>query len=261
MKMNQNLIKFEENQVLKDYGWTKSELQIIKKIYCSGCSEEEIKVFSHVCRHTKLDPFLKQIYAIPRKGGMTIQTSIDGYRLIADRTGRYSPGRDSTYAYDEKGQLISATSYIKKMTPDGTWHEISATAYMKEYNPNQSVWRTMPHVMLAKCAEALALRKSFPNELSSIYTKEEMQQCDVIKNDNIKFTPIPELQDLRELFNQTTSEYKENFTKNLKTHFGIESFDEIPENLIVPLSRSMKININSKKEEIIEEVVLEEMIV
>jgi phage recombination protein Bet len=160
--------------------------ELIKRIYCKGCSDDEVEIFVHVCRKTGLDPIMKQIYPIKRKQKienryvdvMTIITGIDGLRLIAERTGNYSPGRESTFTYDDKGILLSATSYIKKRTGDGLWHEVSATAYLEEYNAGQGLWHKMPRAMLSKCAESLALRKSFPAEMSGLYSKEEMDQAE-----------------------------------------------------------------------------------
>jgi RecT family protein len=114
---------------------------------------------------------------------MAVQVGIDGYRLIAERTGRYAPGRETTFEYKD-GQLFSATAYVKKQTTDGTWHEFSSTAFLTEYaayTKDKSLthmWASKPHIMLGKCAEACALRKGFPAELSGIYTKEEMEQAD-----------------------------------------------------------------------------------
>ena len=95
---------------------------------------------------------------------------------MAERTGKYAPGRETTYAYDKDGKLVSSTAYVKKLV-SGTWHEVPATAYMSEYSTGQATWRTKPHIMLAKCAESLALRKAFPQELSGLYTTEEMGQA------------------------------------------------------------------------------------
>lgn len=144
----------------------------------------QIQLFLHVCKERRLDPRLNQIYAIPRKNKhtgkfeLTIQLSIDGLRLIAERTGKYAPGKDTQYIYNDKGSLIGATSYVKKMTPDGSWHEISATAFLREYMPSdgKGLWAQMPHVMIEKCAESRALRRAFPDQLSGLYSEEEMAQ-------------------------------------------------------------------------------------
>lgn len=187
--MSKEISLIETNHVLT---FDQHKLDLIKNSYFKGSSNEEFEIFIMVCKHTGLDPIFKQIYPVSRwdqklgKNITTYQTSIDGYRLIADRTGRYAPGRKPTYEYDDKGSLLSATAYIKKQTKDGTWHEIEATAFYKEYvqrkkdgTPN-GMWVQMPHSQLAKCAEALAIRKCFPAELSKVYTKEEMDQADVV---------------------------------------------------------------------------------
>jgi len=167
------------------------QLETIKGMYCKGLTDDEITVFMHICQRTKLDPFAKQIYAVPRwdskagKNVMSVQTGIDGYRLIAERTGKYAPGKEPTFQYDKDGNLKSGTAYVKKMTQDGTWHEVAATAFFNEYcqrtkegKPSQ-FWFKMGHTMIAKCAEALALRKAFPGDLSGLYTEDEMKQAEM----------------------------------------------------------------------------------
>ncbi|GAG01287.1 unnamed protein product [marine sediment metagenome] len=165
-----------------------TKLELIKRTICRSATDDELQLFVHACKRTGLDPFMRQIFAVKRwdssmkREVMTIQTGIDGYRLIADRTGRYAPGRDTEFGYDDKGNLQWSKAYVKKMTPDGQWHEISATAFWSEYvqttreGKPTAFWMKKGHIMLSKCAEALALRKTFPAELSGIYTKEEMAQ-------------------------------------------------------------------------------------
>ncbi len=186
--------------------YTQEQIQLLKNTICKGISDNDFMIFSHICKRTGLDPFARQIYAVPRKGTMTIQTGIDGYRLIAERTGKYAPGKEPSHTYDTNGKLLSATAYVKKQTADGTWHEVSATAFYSEYVqvyngvPSQ-FWSKMPHGQLAKCAEALALRRAFPQEMSGIYTSEEMQQADntILNVENEGEAPQPPTKTLLEL--------------------------------------------------------------
>lgn len=186
------------------------QIALIKRTVARGASDDELKLFLHACTRTGLDPLMKQIYAVKRwdanvkRETMAIQTGIDGLRLVAERTGRYAPGREPSYTYlDEEQQILrSATAYIKKMTGDGTWHEVAATARHEEYVQTKQdgtptrFWQRMPHVMLAKVAEALALRRAFPMELSGIYSTEEMTQADSEEAGKEKFPrlrvePVP----------------------------------------------------------------------
>lgn len=164
----------------------RAQIDLIKSMYFAGSTDSEFEMFMHICRKTGLDPILKQIHPVKRNNTITVQTGIDGYRLIAERTGKYSPGREPTYKYDEKGTLISSTAYVKKMTSDGTWHEVAATAFYEEYvqrtreGKPTSFWQRMSHNQLSKCAEALALRRAFPGDLSGLYTNDEMDQANAV---------------------------------------------------------------------------------
>lgn len=173
--------------------YNRDQIDLIKRTFAQGATDDEFQLFIMTAQRLGLRPEARQIHMVKRPSydaatreyidKMSIQTGIDGYRLIADRTGEYAPGREPTYAYGDGGRLISATAYVKKFVR-GEWHEVAATAHFDEYaqkkkdgTPTQ-MWSTKPHIMLAKCAEALALRRAFPAELSGVYTDEEMAQAD-----------------------------------------------------------------------------------
>lgn len=221
-------------------GFDQKQLSLLRDTICKGATPEEFQMFAYVCKKTGLDPFMKQVFPVKRwdaklrREVMTIQTSIDGYRLIADRTGKYAPGREPTFVERADGTLISATAYVKKQTVDGTWHEIAATAYYDEYcqkfadkatgemKPTK-FWADMPHSQTAKCAEALALRKAFPAEMSGIYTKEEMQQSEVVEVSVAPAAPVvvekptqTEIEELQAFIECCSPEFQE----NVKFHMG-----------------------------------------
>ena len=200
---------------------------------------------------------------------MTIQTGIDGYRLIAERTGKYSPGREPTYQYDEKGNIISATAYVKKQTSDGTWHEVAATAFFNEYcqrtkegKPTR-FWMQLGHAMIAKCAEALALRKAFPGDLSGIYTKEEMLQADTVEvvqdhiadvnkmvqepSKKIPFVSKDLWKELSDLIDQCEESFQTSVWNRLEA-LGVKEYTEMDESTFNKVKNACLKHISSNKE-------------
>jgi phage recombination protein Bet len=226
--------------------FNQKQIDILKNSICKGISNEEFEVFLMACTKTQLDPFMRQIYAVKRKTKkpdgtwgetMTIQTGIDGYRLIAERTEKYAPGPEPTYTLDSHGNLISATSYIKKMTKDGTWHTVSASAYLDEYCQTTldrqtgekkpiGMWVNMPKTMLAKCAEAQALRKAFPAEMSGVYTKEEMQQSEV--EDVTPKISLEQAAELQKILDECDEKYRSWVYEYLKKQYKTDNLFELP---------------------------------
>lgn len=219
--------------------FSERQVDILKNSICKGVSDDEFQVFLMACVKTQLDPFMRQIYAVKRKAKrpdgswgetMTIQTGIDGYRLIAERTERYAPGQEPSYAYDQNGNLISATAYVKKLTKDGTWHTVSASAYIDEYcqrtreGQPMGMWGNMPRTMLAKCAEAQALRKAFPAEMSGVYTKEEMEQADV----QVSKITFDQADELNKIFVMCDEKYVNWVFTSLKKTCAIDSIYDLP---------------------------------
>lgn len=208
-----------------------SQIELLKTTICKGSSDDELKFFIYACQRTGLDPFSRQIYSIPRGGQRVIQTSVDGFRVIADRTGKYAPGREPTFTHDKDGNLISATAYVKKQTKDGTWHEVAASARLDEYDGKNNFWKTKPYVMLQKCAECLALRKAFPAEMSGIYGKEEMDQADVDHVKPFYTAPISfeHAKEISHILLECSEESQKGFIEYIKKSYQTDQIDGLPE--------------------------------
>lgn len=162
-------------------GYENDYVRLVKEAVDSEgkLSLKDLIMYFRICESKNLDPLQKLIVPVKRKDKVTFQVSIDGFRLIAERTGRYAPGKQTEFLRDDKGKLIGATVFVKKLTSDGTWHEVSSTAFLEEYKPKftNAFWSNMPSVMISKCAEAAALRRAFPDTFSGLYAEEEMDQA------------------------------------------------------------------------------------
>ncbi len=166
--------------------FSNDQLALVRATVAKGTTPEQFKLFIEVCKHYSLNPFARQIYAVVRGGQMTIQTSIDGYRLLAERSGKYAGqigpewcGPDGQWVdvwLKDEPPAAARIGVLRKDFEKPTWGIAKYKSYVQ---PSGPLWAKMPDVMLAKCAESLALRKAFPAEMAGIYTKEEMDQADV----------------------------------------------------------------------------------
>lgn len=168
--------------------FNEEQIKLIKTQIAPEATENELGLFLYQAKRTGLDPLTRQLYCIHRstkdaRGNwvkkMTIQTSIDGFRVIAERSGDYG-GQDEPIFNEQDGKLISCKITVYRFRGEVRYPAAVGVAYWSEYCQESSpMWKKMPHTMLAKVAEALALRKAYPQDLSGLYTGDEMAQTEV----------------------------------------------------------------------------------
>jgi phage recombination protein Bet len=142
-----------------------------------------VEAFLLHARRTGLDPIARQIYCIERGGKWGTQVSIDGARLVAERTREYRGQTPTQWTSDGVTWVdVWLDAAPPRAARVGVYREgfkepLVAVATMDAYNAGGNMWRKMPALMLGKCAEMLALRKAFPQDLSGLYSTEEMDQA------------------------------------------------------------------------------------
>jgi len=157
---------------------TSEQLELVRRTVAAGATDAELKLFLFDCQRRGVHPLDKLLHFTKRGGKYTPVTSIDFMRSQAAMSGEMAGSDDPDFHDTEPGDVnFHASVTVYRMT-QGQRFGYSATARWAEYCPdNAPMWRRMPHTMLGKCAEALALRKAFPQQLAGLYSREEMDQA------------------------------------------------------------------------------------
>lgn len=161
--------------------------RLILETCCGGANESEARALLAIAEARGLNPLLGECYFVKRYDRETrrdkwaVQAAIDSLRIKAEQTGLYNGQDEPEYEYDDKGRITLARVRVwrkdwqRPCVGVARWAEYVQTT--REGTPTR-FWAQMPHNQLAKCAEALALRKAFPAVLAKVYVAEEMAQAD-----------------------------------------------------------------------------------
>ncbi len=182
------------------------QVELIKRNIFIGATDDELRLFFYECARRGTHPMDRLIFPVVRidKDGnrrVTFQTGIDYLRAAAEETARYvgqksvqlgpivkHKGDDGDIEAPEWAEVV----VLRKDPETGEVNEIPFRAHWKEFYPGEKLgfmWRKMPNLMLAKCAEAGALRKGFPRKLGGLYINEEMEQAEAVPFGSSKSQP------------------------------------------------------------------------
>lgn len=189
--------------------WPLGVIDVLRKLKVpKGCTDEEFYVFLRQCQQSGLNPILGHAYCVPRRTKVSakgepdkwvtnhvFQPAIDGMRARAAEFHDFDMS-DSAAIYEkdlitldkgkgeishktnpvgQRGRIVGAWGRVRKKNGTAVVVELPVTAR----SGDSHFWTGDPGGMLAKCAEAAALRKAFPVAFSGMHIPEEMPQDDV----------------------------------------------------------------------------------
>jgi phage recombination protein Bet len=177
---------------------TEEQIELLTRTELQGDHEDDIQKFVQAVNRTGLDPFTRQIYPSRKRSKdgdrwvshMSPTPTIDGLRIVAERTGDYAGqlgpfwcGEDGiwhdVWLDDANPPVAAKVGILRHNFKEPLWGVAKYSEYAQRKSDGKinAIWLKLATVMLAKCAEAIGLRRAFPMYLSGLYTREEMMQA------------------------------------------------------------------------------------
>lgn len=223
-----------ENRLTTRQELTEEQTNLIRRTIGADLTNDELSLFLYQVKRTGLDALTRQIYCFKTRGKLTIGATIDGFRLVAQRTGELDGQLGPFWCGDDgvwkdvwlsaKPPAAAKVGVLRKGCKEPFWGVALYRGYVQMSQQGQPIgrWANDSPGMLAKCAEALGHRKAFPQELSGIYSREEMDQAE---NPDVVITvespESPATQHAKEIVKEALAEPKDpadprNFVLNWK---------------------------------------------
>ena len=157
----------------------------IKRTFCPKATDQEAANFLHLCRYMGLNPFVKDAYLIKYgDGAATMVVGKDAFMKRADAHPQFAGITSGVIVLSgDKIDNRTGTLVLKGDEIVGGWArvarndrkvDVDVTVTFSEFNNNRGLWKTMPSVMIEKCAIVTALRRAFPATFSGMYDSAEM---------------------------------------------------------------------------------------
>jgi phage recombination protein Bet len=173
---------------------SRAKIDLIKRTVCpKDTTDDELALFFHECQRRGVHPLDRLVHMTKfqdrQQGGAKVvfMVSIDYLRAQAEETGEYG-GKDKP-VFQGAGELPVQGRKVKvPLFAEVTVYRIvqgqrvpfTGEARWNEFYPGAgergAMWRDKPFLMLAKCAEAQALRSAFPKRLGKLYAREELDR-------------------------------------------------------------------------------------
>lgn len=144
----------------------------------------QVAVFAQICKEKGLSPFSKEAHLVGYGGKYSVIIGINGLRKIASQTGALGGTEDAKFNLTSDGKFFTAAELAaqnkKPLTATVTVYRVvggarcpfTHTAVFSEF-AGSGKWQTMPFQMIAKVAEAFALRKGFADVTGGLDIAEE----------------------------------------------------------------------------------------
>lgn len=149
-------------------------------------TNEQLAAFCLVAKQYNLNPFTKEIFAFPSRGGIQPVVSIDGWMKLINS----HPDFDGMTFVDQVGEsgLVAITC---RMHRKNHTHPVEVTEYMAECRRATDTWKQWPARMLRHKAAIQAARYAF--SFAGIMEPDEVERID----DKVEIVPAVTIEDER----------------------------------------------------------------